>query len=174
MRKSNTSETFYSTLKVPQLKQLLIVTRGSKLVAVYFCSPDFATAKKRLLENYPAAKKQASPPQKIANELLSYFTKKNPSFFGLSLLLEGTTFQKQVWEMTAKIPFGKVLTYRELASKIKKPGAARAVGNALGKNPIPIIIPCHRVVAAQGKIGGFSGGPGIKEKLLIHEGVILL
>jgi methylated-DNA-[protein]-cysteine S-methyltransferase len=84
-----------------------------------------------------------------------------------------TAFQRRVLEATAQIPFGKVVPYGAIAGAIGKPGASRAVGNALGSNPVPILIPCHRVVASGGRIGGFTGGLGLKRKLLEVEGVVL-
>jgi O-6-methylguanine DNA methyltransferase len=84
---------------------------------------------------------------------------------------EGTEFQKKVWKALCGIPYGKSTTYGELARQIGKPHAARAVGQAAGQNPVPIIIPCHRLLAAGGKIGGFSGGLEEKRRLLKHEGI---
>jgi methylated-DNA-[protein]-cysteine S-methyltransferase len=81
-----------------------------------------------------------------------------------------TPFQQSVLQETRKIPYGSVITYGDIAGKIGNPGAFRAVGTALGCNPIPILIPCHRVVASGGKIGGFTGGLALKEKLLLIEG----
>ncbi len=88
------------------------------------------------------------------------------------IMLVGTALQHKVWRALLDIPAGKTLSYGEIAQKIKKPKAARAVGNALGKNPIPLIVPCHRVIAAQGKIGGFSSSLTIKKKLLKKEGAL--
>jgi methylated-DNA-[protein]-cysteine S-methyltransferase len=87
--------------------------------------------------------------------------------------LKGTEFQKSIWREIKKIKKGEVLTYKELAVKIGKPKAYRAVANAVGKNPYPIKIPCHRVIRSDGKIGGYSGIGGIKRKkeLLREEGV---
>ena len=87
--------------------------------------------------------------------------------------LEGTHFQIKVWNAIAKIPRGKVTTYKELAKIIKKPKASRAVANACGKNPFPITIPCHRVIRSDGKLGGYSGKGGIKtkKKILESEGI---
>ncbi|HBM90523.1 MAG TPA: hypothetical protein DD400_01400 [Rhodospirillaceae bacterium] len=87
-------------------------------------------------------------------------------------LLVGTDFQHRVWSALLSIPAGKTLSYGEMAKKIKKPKAARAVGNALGKNPVPLLVPCHRVIAAGGKIGGFSSSLTIKRKLLKREGAL--
>ena len=83
----------------------------------------------------------------------------------------GTDFQKLVWAEIDKIPYGTTITYKEIAKKIGKPKAARAVANACGQNPDPIIRPCHRVICSDGKIGGYSapGGAEMKKKLLEDE-----
>ena len=89
--------------------------------------------------------------------------------------LKGTKFQLKVWNYLMKIPKGKVKTYLEVAKAIGKPKAFRAVANAVGKNPFPIKIPCHRVIRSDGNLGGYSGKGGIqqKRKLLISENVIV-
>ncbi|HEQ60429.1 MAG TPA: methylated-DNA--[protein]-cysteine S-methyltransferase [Firmicutes bacterium] len=81
----------------------------------------------------------------------------------------GTPFQERVWKACREIPYGRVSSYRALACRIGSPGAPRAVGQALGNNPLPLIIPCHRVVRADGRPGGFSAGTHWKEKLLLLE-----
>mgnify|MGYP003444436049 CR=1 FL=1 len=86
--------------------------------------------------------------------------------------LKGTSFEKKVWKALLKIPYGKTKSYGEIAKEIGLPNGARAVGNACGKNPIPIIIPCHRVIAGNGGLGGYTGGIGIKKRLLRIEGVL--
>ena len=78
--------------------------------------------------------------------------------------LEGTNFQRTVWKEISKIPFGETRTYKDLAIAIGKPNSSRAVANACGKNPYPVIIPCHRVIRSDGKLGGYSGVGGIKKK----------
>ena len=83
---------------------------------------------------------------------------------------DATTFQKNVWKETLKIPFGRVSTYSEIAKKIGKANSQRAVGNALGTNPLPLIIPCHRVLKSDGGLGGYSCGLDIKRFLLRLEG----
>ena len=83
----------------------------------------------------------------------------------------GTEFQKHVWNALRKISFGKTKSYGEIARVIGKPRAVRAVGGACGANPIPILVPCHRVLAANRKLGGFSGGLDWKRKLLASEGI---
>lgn len=82
----------------------------------------------------------------------------------------GTPFQRAVWQALRQLPYGTVCTYRELAQKIGRPLAARAVGAACGANPLPLFIPCHRVVAAHGHLGGYSGGTAWKKRLLHAEG----
>lgn len=88
-------------------------------------------------------------------------------------VLKATKFQKLVWNEIAKIPKGQTITYKELARRIGQPNSYRAVANAVGANPFPIKIPCHRVIRSDGKLGGYSGRGGIKKKreLLISEGV---
>mgnify|MGYP005750327657 CR=1 FL=1 len=78
--------------------------------------------------------------------------------------LEGTNFQRTVWKEISKIPYGETRTYKDLAIAIGKPNSSRAVANACGKNPYPVIIPCHRVIRSDGKLGGYSGVGGIKKK----------
>ena len=105
----------------------------------------------------------------LIDRLKHYFLGE-PVVFKDGLDLTGTTeFQQEVYEAACRIPFGETKSYGELAKNIGKPGAARAVGQALGANPLPILIPCHRVVAADGGLGGFTGGIATKKKLLSME-----
>jgi methylated-DNA-[protein]-cysteine S-methyltransferase len=92
--------------------------------------------------------------------------------FRLPLDASGTPFQKAVWRELIRIPYGTTRSYRDIARRIKNPRAIRAVGSAIGKNPLCIVIPCHRVISADGSLGGYSGGIGIKQKLLKIEGYI--
>jgi methylated-DNA-[protein]-cysteine S-methyltransferase len=86
--------------------------------------------------------------------------------------VRGTSFQRRVWEEISKIPYGKLTSYGLIANSIRKPRAARAVGNAVGQNPLAIVVPCHRVVWSNGGIGGFGGGLDRKRFLLNVEGVL--
>jgi len=97
-----------------------------------------------------------------------YFKGKRRRFL-LKLDPKGTPFQKRVWRQLEKIPFGAVVSYGELAGIIGKPGASRAVGSANAKNPIAIIIPCHRVIGSDGRLTGYGGGLWRKEWLIKHE-----
>jgi methylated-DNA-[protein]-cysteine S-methyltransferase len=103
-------------------------------------------------------------------QLEQYFAGKRTAF-DIPLDLEGTDFQQLAWRALCRIPFGKTISYGDQAKNIKKPKAFRAVGSANGKNPIPIIVPCHRVVAGDGSLGGYSLGLKMKKQLLALEGV---
>jgi methylated-DNA-[protein]-cysteine S-methyltransferase len=107
---------------------------------------------------------------KTKKQLEQYFSGKRTSF-DVALDLVGTDFQVQAWRALCRIPFGKTISYGQQAANIKKPKAFRAVGSANGKNPIPIIVPCHRVVASDGSLGGYSLGLKMKKQLLALEGV---
>ena len=93
----------------------------------------------------------------------------NRKEFDLNLDLTGTDFQKQVWEILLEIPFGQTISYMDIAKKLRDPKTIRAVGNANGKNPVSIIVPCHRVIGSDGSMTGYAGGLWRKEWLLNHE-----
>lgn len=107
--------------------------------------------------------------QQVKEQLQEYFEGRRSSF-DLPLAPEGTDFQKLVWEELLKIPYGESRTYSEIAVAIGRPKASRAVGNAINKNPIAIIIPCHRVIGKDGNLRGYAGGLELKEMLLRLEG----
>jgi methylated-DNA-[protein]-cysteine S-methyltransferase len=104
-----------------------------------------------------------------ARELVLYLEGKLKKFTAKMDLRGTTPFQRKVWRATCKVPYGQVRTYAWIADRLGDPNSARAVGNALGKNPIPIFIPCHRVVGAHGGLGGFSAGLSFKRWLLSLE-----
>ncbi len=106
---------------------------------------------------------------KLAREqLLAYFNGRL-QHFDLPLQLRGTDFQRRVWEALQEIPYGEIISYGELARRIDKPKAVRAVGAANGRNAIAIVIPCHRVIGGNGSLTGYAGGLAIKQWLLRHE-----
>ncbi len=107
----------------------------------------------------------------MAYELELYFDGKLSEFKTGIDVSEGTPFQISVWNKLLDIPYGETVTYKEIAESVGRPGASRAVGNAVGANPIPIVIPCHRVLASNG-LGGYSSGIDIKKDLLRVEGAI--
>jgi len=110
----------------------------------------------------------------VVSQVLEYLDGRRKSFTFAYDLRSSTPFQRDVLTTVQKVPRGEYLTYGELARRIGRPGAARAVGQALGSNPIPILIPCHRVLASDGSLGGYSGRGGVrtKEALLRLEGAL--
>lgn len=119
---------------------------------------------------HKSQKSEARIVEKVRKQLLEYAGGRRRSF-ELPLLLRGTEFQKQVWQALLKIPFGETVSYGDLAKLIGRPKAARAVGRAVGQNPCCVVVPCHRVIAGNGRLGGFSGGLAAKKKLLAIEGL---
>jgi len=115
---------------------------------------------------------QASHPVLVEAErqLTEYFAGRRKQF-ALKLDVAGTPFQRQVWNALLTIPFGETRSYRQIATQIGNPRAARAVGAANGKNPVSIVAPCHRVVGSSGALTGFAGGLEVKARLLALEGV---
>jgi methylated-DNA-[protein]-cysteine S-methyltransferase len=111
-----------------------------------------------------------SPPREIEHFFEEFLSGTDPGRFPATLDLSGTTpFQREVYEALMEVGYGRTITYSGLAKAIHRPGSARAVGNAVGRNPLLIVIPCHRVLARNG-IGGFSSGIGLKMALLMNEG----
>lgn len=106
-------------------------------------------------------------------ELLAYLAGRSASFSVPCDLAALPPFARSVLRVTAKIPYGQVKSYRWIAARLGKPGATRAVGNALAKNPIPVLIPCHRVIRSDGSLGGFALGLDWKRKLLALEKIVL-
>ncbi|MBN1874809.1 MAG: methylated-DNA--[protein]-cysteine S-methyltransferase [Anaerolineae bacterium] len=104
-------------------------------------------------------------------QLAEYFSGTR-TMFDVPLAPEGTDFQKMVWQELRNIPYGQTASYGDIANSIGKPKASRAVGAANGKNPIPIIVPCHRIIGSNGKLTGYGGGLWRKEWLLKHEGIL--
>jgi methylated-DNA-[protein]-cysteine S-methyltransferase len=106
--------------------------------------------------------------------LLAYFGGDLAALAKFPVEAHGTPFQQLVWAELRRIPLGSTLTYGELAARLGKPGASRAVGLANGQNPIAIVVPCHRVIGAGGKLTGYGGGLDRKRWLLRHEGALLM
>ena len=143
---------------------LTLVSDGRALIRIHFgklpareAGPELTAAEDSILA-------------RAARQLGEYFDGKRASF-DLPLDPAGTEFQKRVWKELSKIPFGRTSTYAELARRIGAPKASRAVGGANGRNPLPIVVPCHRVIGKDGSLTGFAFGIGAKQKLLAHEGV---
>ncbi len=118
-----------------------------------------------------ASVEDASAFREVTRQLDEYFAGARRTF-DLPLAATGTPFQRMVWDALASIPWGATLTYGELAGRIGRPTAARAVGAAVGRNPISIVVPCHRVLGADGTLTGYAGGLGRKRFLLSLEGAL--
>ncbi len=116
----------------------------------------------------PSWQEDRAPLSETIRQLQAYFGGDLENF-DLKLAPEGTKFQQEVWRHLCDIPYGETISYGELAGRIGNPKASRAVGLANGSNPIPIVIPCHRVIGSNGKLTGYGGGLPIKEKLLALE-----
>ena len=110
--------------------------------------------------------------ERAARALAEYFAGERKHFDDLVLAPEGTPFQRKVWKALSQIPFGQTESYGALAARIGNPAGARAVGLANNRNPIGIIVPCHRVIGADGSLTGYGGGLPMKEWLLHHEGAL--
>ncbi len=153
----------YTYLSTP-LGKLLLAGIGEQLA--YVGLPQANKAQKPA----PEWQSQSGLLAEAQNQLRDYFAGRRQTF-DLQLAPRGTEFQCQVWQQLQRIPFGEVCSYGQIAKAIGRPKAVRAVGAANGRNPIPIIIPCHRVIGANGQLTGFSGGLSAKAYLLKHEGV---
>jgi len=113
-------------------------------------------------------------PSIVTEQLKEYFSRKRHQF-NLPLDFSGLPpFTKSVLHATAEVPYGQVRSYQDIARTVGKPGATRAVGNALHRNPIPLVVPCHRIVRSDATLGGYAGGPEVKQQLLTLEGASLL
>jgi methylated-DNA-[protein]-cysteine S-methyltransferase len=160
----DTIMTSYSILKTAQLGELLLVANATQLVGVYFVD----------CEHTPAiqADWELNPRQSVlraAQKQLQNYLKGTQQTFSLALHSPGTAFQREVWRQIGLIPFGQTISYSDLAQRAGAPRAIRAAGTATGRNPLSIIVPCHRVVGKHGSLGGYAGGLERKRRLLAVE-----
>ncbi len=157
------SMNYYSIVKSP-IRDLMLVADDSALVGLYFVGSAYIPAESRKWIRKP----KHPVLHKAAKQLKEYFAGQRKNF-SLPLRLDGTDFQKNVWREIARIPFGETIHYGELAKRAGKPRAVRAAGSNTGRNPIAVIIPCHRVIGKDGGLGGFGGGLERKRRLLAIE-----
>jgi methylated-DNA-[protein]-cysteine S-methyltransferase len=154
----------YDTFATPCGDFSVALDETGTMVATAF--GDLSALKKRF---HPTElKRDASRTAPAREQILGYFAGERRSF-DLPLGARGTPFQTEVWEALSRIPFGETRTYAEIAAEIGNPQACRAVGRANGSNPICLLIPCHRVIGADGSLTGFAFGEKIKRQLLEHE-----
>ncbi len=161
--------TKYFTICDSPYKPILLVSDGQSLTGLYF-QPD------RYGEEIQPDWKQdavARPFAQAREQLAAYFGGELRKF-DIPLALQGTDFQKSVWDRLLGIPFGKTTSYSHLAIEIKRPASVRAVGQANARNPVSIIVPCHRVIGANGSLTGYGGGLEVKAALLAFEAAVII
>lgn len=150
--------------------QLLLVLDGAALVALDFEGYE-ARMMRLLTRRFPKARLvEGKVPKAVAAALKAYFGGDHTALDGLAVRLGGTPFQERVWASLRRIPAGETRGYGALAADLGKPSASRAVGLANGSNPVAIVVPCHRVIGANGALTGYAGGLERKTFLLRHEG----
>jgi methylated-DNA-[protein]-cysteine S-methyltransferase len=156
-----------------KIGQILIVSDGTALCALDFA--DYESRMVKLLEKRYGSVQWCEQinPQGFSDRIQAYFAGEFDSLEAIPVNPGGTPFQQQVWLMLRSIPAGVVMTYGELAAKLGKPTACRAVGMTNSRNPIAIVLPCHRVIGANATLTGYAGGLERKQWLLQHEGVLL-
>ncbi|MDX1920944.1 MAG: methylated-DNA--[protein]-cysteine S-methyltransferase [Candidatus Caenarcaniphilales bacterium] len=143
------------------LGEILLTSNGEAVTGLY-------TNEHKDYSKVQTGEESTLPFQSVIKQLNEYFDGKR-QVFDLPLAAEGSEFQKRVWKALLEIPFGESKTYGQIAKQLGDSNASRAVGLANGKNPISIIVPCHRVVGASGELTGYAGGLKAKEWLLKHE-----
>jgi methylated-DNA-[protein]-cysteine S-methyltransferase len=149
--------------------RLMLTSDGTALTGLYMNLYRNKPSKLPGLGNDWIQNATIDPLPAAARQLKEYFAGKRREF-DLPMRMEGTEFQRRVWRELTKIPFGETRSYGQLAKRLNNPNGSRAVGLANGRNPIAIIVPCHRVIGADGSLTGFGGGIDRKEWLLTHEG----
>lgn len=156
--------TYYTYFESP-IQTLMLTSDGAALTGLFMVEHKHGPRQ----DASWVADDEAAPFVEAKRQLSAYFTGELTEF-NLPLAAEGTDFQKRVWDELRNIPYGMTISYGELARRIGNPNSSRAVGLANGRNPISIIVPCHRVIGADGKLTGFGGGLPRKEALLTLEG----
>jgi O-6-methylguanine DNA methyltransferase len=159
---------YYSSFDSPFLGKVFVASTERGVCFVDFVRPEKALVK-RLKERFPGKiVRDDRKNRDILNQLKKYL-KGELQHFDCKLDFRGTPFQKKVWSALAKIPYGRTRSYGDIARAIGHPKAFRAVGNANGRNSIPLIVPCHRVIESNGGLGGFGHGIKVKKQLLDFE-----
>src|SRR4030066_1093891 len=155
MEKKKGNESYYDTFESP-VGTLSLVFTGKVLIGVAFKRPTGVIRK-------------GEAPSLIKKELREYFENGRQAFTQKIDFAKGTGFDRNVWLALKEVPYGETRTYKWLAEKLGNPAASRAVGQALSRNTIPILLPCHRIIESDGSIGGYSAGSDIKRRLLEIE-----
>ncbi len=163
----------YTVFSTPQGYCAAVEDKG-KLAAFYLPVERYDTAVNRVLSEHPGAKDCETELLKEVEAIVDHYFSGGRADFSHIPAIEagGSEFASAVLDEVRKIPYGETVSYKKLAEKAGMKGSARAAGNALNKNPLPLIIPCHRVIKNSGELGGYNGGPGWKVRLLKLEKAI--
>jgi len=164
--------TYYTDFYIPSIKKTFLIAKNDKGV----CNLEFDNNEKRfvsLLKKYlnDEVKKSSTVLKNEVKQVLEYFAGKRKTF-DMKVFLKGSSFMTKAWVALSKVKFGETISYSELAEKAGNKKAFRAAATSCAKNPLPVIIPCHRVIAKDGSLGGFGGGIELKKKMLRLEKVI--
>ena len=159
---------YYSSFDSPILEKVFVASTERGVCMVDFLKSEKAFLK-RLKKRFPGEIIRDDRKNKNVLNQLKKYLKGDLKRFDCKTDFKGTPFQKKVWSALAKIPYGQTRSYKEIAQSIGYPKAFRAVGNANGRNSIPLIIPCHRVIENNGGLGGYGHGIGVKRRLLKLE-----
>jgi methylated-DNA-[protein]-cysteine S-methyltransferase len=156
---------YYDTYQSPHGRMLLVATEDG-ICGIFFHGQKYFPEKDKTWKYKP----DHVPLKQAKRELTEYFTGKRRRF-NVALDPDGTPFQRSVWKAISRVAFGRTTTYGALAAKAGCPGSARAAGAATGRNPISIVVPCHRIMGANGSLTGYAGGLQRKRALLALEGI---
>ena len=162
---------YYCAIPSP-IGRLLVAASGDGLVRIAFRQSELAFVAELRRRLGTDVVRSAERTASVVHQLRAYFAGERRTFDVRLDLRDVTPFQRRVLMAAAGVPAGNVVSYGEIARRIGQPRGSRAVGQALHRNPVPIVIPCHRIIAAGGKIGGYGGGLRIKRKLLRLEGAL--
>ncbi len=162
---------YYAKMKTPLGAHLWVAKSARRVCRIEFgnSEPAFRALLSRTWPDAILIKDDKALKKPLA-ELQQYFAGRRREFTFRQFMI-GTAFQQLVWQAVSEIPFGQVATYKMIAEKIQHPQAVRAVGHANGSNPLPIVIPCHRVIGSNGDLCGYGGGIEVKRRLLRLEGL---
>lgn len=160
---------YYITKYISPLEEITLASDGGYITGLWFKGQKYFGS---VLKNKDFVSEDCDILNQAKNWLNGYFNNKKPKADELPLLLAGSNFQNKIWNVIKEIPYGKTISYKELAQYCNIPVFSQAVGQAVGRNPISIIIPCHRVIGTDGSLKGYAAGINIKQKLLQFEGCI--
>ena len=164
---------YVDTVESPAGPLAFAVDEDGALIRLHFAESDYGLVMEQELEDEGyAVQTDEALTAPVREELREYATGQRTTF-DVPLALAGSEWQKAVWMELTHIPYGETRSYGEIADSLGRPGAARAVGGANAANNLPVVVPCHRVISADGTLGGFNGGLHLKERLLDHERRVL-